>query len=218
MEIQSAFLSAVKRHRMCKTWEYVHLYGSRNKKKGIYIGHNTSTHVGLQVLLLLAGDVEMCPGPCQKCITYKRPMKNNQSAEKCFVCGQKFHLKCLVDQIEYGCERVYCRSCMVHKQVDPDIQTADNIYTDITTFLHARGLKLFHQDINGLAKIIRDIRLLLQETKQNIDISGVTETHLHKDIRDEEIKIEGHMFVRNDRKNGSGGGVWCFLVGKEERT
>ena len=141
----------------------------------------------------------------------KKPMKKNQNSEKCFVCGEKFHLKCLVDQIKYGCERVYCRVSVVDKQVNPDIQTEDNIYTDIATFLHARGLKLFHQNINGLAKKIGDIKLLFQETKHNIDIFGVTETHLHKDIRDEEVKIEGYTFVRNDRKNGSGGGVGCFI-------
>ena len=138
-------------------------------------------------------------------------MKINQSSEKCFACGQKFHLKCLVDQIEYGCERVSCRSCMVVKHVHTYIQTAENIYTDITKFLQSRGLKLFNQYINGLAKKNEDIKLLFRETKHNIDIFGVTETHLRKDIRDEEIKIEGYTFVRNDRKNASGGGVGCFI-------
>ncbi|XP_065071070.1 uncharacterized protein LOC135695815 [Rhopilema esculentum] len=181
------------------------------QEKGIHVLHNTRTHVGLQLLLLLAGDVEMCPGPCQKCITCKRPMRKNQSSDKCFACGQKLHLKCLVDQIENGCERVYCRSCLADKQVNPDIQMTENIYNDITTFLQSRGLKLFHQNINGLAKKIEDLKLLLQETKHNIDFFGVTETHLHKDIRDEESKIEGYEFLRNDRKNGSGGGVGCFI-------
>ena len=55
------------------------------------------------------------------------------------------------------------------------------------------------------------MQLLFQETKHKIDIFGFTETHLLKGIRDEEIKIEGYTFVRNDRKIGSGGGVGCFI-------
>ena len=195
----------VKNSRICASL-WVH-----KQEKGIHVRHNTRTHVCLQLLLRLAGDVEMCPGPCQKCITCKNPIRKNQSSEKCFACGQKFHLKCLVDQIEYGCERVYCRSCMVDKHANPDIQMAEDIYTDITKVLQSRGQKLFHQNINGLAKKIGDIKVLFQETKHKIDIFGFTETHLHNDIRDEEIKIEGYTFVRNDRKNGSGGGVGCFI-------
>ena len=55
------------------------------------------------------------------------------------------------------------------------------------------------------------MKLLLQETKHKIEILGVTEAHLHKNIMDEEIKIEGYTFVRKDRKSGLGGGVGCFI-------
>ena len=90
----------------------------------------------------------MCLGPCQKCMTCKKPMRKNQSSQKGFACGQMFHLKCLVDQIEYGCERVYCRSCMVDKQnvenawkifkgllksvIDKDVPLTKKKYKDVT--------------------------------------------------------------------------------------
>ena len=72
-------------------------------------------------------------------------------------------------------------------------------------------MKVFHLNINGIIKIISNVKLLLQETKHKIDILGVTKTHLHKNIMGEEITIEGYTFVRKDRKFGLGGGVGCFI-------
>eukprot|EP00794_Sanderia_malayensis_P000790 gene790-80_t len=50
----------------------------------------------------------------------------------------------------------------------------------------------------------------MQETAKAIQIFGVTETH-HKSIKDREIKINGYEIERNDRKQGSGGGVCDFI-------
>ena len=52
---------------------------------------------------------------------------------------------------------------------------------------------------------------MLEETAKGIQISGVTETHLIKSIKDTEIKIDGYEIVRSDRKQGSGGGVCVFI-------
>ena len=42
-------------------------------------------------------------------------------------------------------------------------------------------------------------------------IIGISETHLHKDIRDSEIEIPSFHVNRNDRKNGAGGGVAVYV-------
>ena len=55
------------------------------------------------------------------------------------------------------------------------------------------------------------IRIMLQETAKGIQIFGITETHLNKSIKDKEIKIDGYEIIRNDRKQGSGGGVCVFV-------
>ena len=52
---------------------------------------------------------------------------------------------------------------------------------------------------------------MLHETKRKIDILGLTETHLHHDIFDEEIAIDGYTFIRKDRKSSPGGGVGCYI-------
>ena len=72
-------------------------------------------------------------------------------------------------------------------------------------------MKVFHLNINEIMKKNSNLKLLLQETKQKVDILGVTDTHLHKNIMDEEIEIEGYTFVRKDQKSGLGGGDGCFI-------
>ena len=59
---------------------------------------------------------------------------------------------------------------MVDTRINPDNQSAESNHTDITTFLQARRLKLFHLNINGLAKKIDDVKVLLLERKNYIDI------------------------------------------------
>ena len=172
------------------------------------------------MLLLLAGDVELCPGPSRKCFTCSKTMRKKQSSDSCFHCGKNCHIKCLVDRIEYGHERLACHSCLhrnntttttaVHEE-SCDLSTANGPFTDIRNFLQTRGLKIFHQNINGLASKKNIVEALLRETKQNIDILGLSETHLNATIKDPVIEIEGYTFVREDRENGRGGGMGCYI-------
>ena len=96
---------------------------------------------------------------------------------------------------------------MVRKKASgTELDATKNVYKGISKFLQPRGMKLFHHNINGITKKVSNVKLLLQETKHKIDIFGVTETHLHKNIMDEEIKIEGYTFVRKDRISDLEGG------------
>ena len=71
----------VENSRICASiWAY-------KQEKGTFVGHNSQNHAGLQLLLLLAGDVEMCLGHSMKCFSRKKPIRKNQSSENCFICG-----------------------------------------------------------------------------------------------------------------------------------
>ena len=52
---------------------------------------------------------------------------------------------------------------------------------------------------------------MLQETNKNIQIYGITESHLHKNIQDPEVAISGYSFIRKDRAKGFGGGVGYYI-------
>ena len=150
-------------------------------ERGIHLSRNS--HSDLTMLLLLAGDVELCPGPSSKCYIYRKTMRENQSLECCFHCGNKSHIKCLVDKNEFGRERLFCHGCLQSNNcTTADLEgsckpsTAKGPFTDIKDFLQARGIKIFHQNINGLASKKDVVEALLRETKRNIHILGLTET------------------------------------------
>ena len=46
----------------------------------------------------------------------------------------------------------------------------------------------------------------------DIDILGLSETHLNKSIKDPVIEMDGYTYVREDRANGRGGGVGCYIL------
>ena len=52
---------------------------------------------------------------------------------------------------------------------------------------------------------------MLQEAEKGIQIFGISETHLNKSIKDNEVRIDGYNIVRKDRKQGPGGGVCIFI-------
>ena len=67
-----------------------------------------------------------------------------------------------------------------------------------------KGLKFGHLNVNGLVGKISEIRYLLRETK--FDILGVTESHLDKDVMNEDIFVDSYKIARSDRNNGKKGG------------
>ena len=44
------------------------------------------------------------------------------------------------------------------------------------------------------------IKIIIIDGK--IDILGISETHLHADIRTEEVSIDGYTYIRKDRNHG----------------
>ena len=119
-------------------------------------------------------------------------------------------MKCAFDKMVSNQDKFYRQQC-VHDQEqslnDSSSSNACNIvFGKLSDFLNTKGLAMFHQNINGLLGKLDNLRSMLHETKRKIDILGPTETHLHHDIFDEEIAINGYTFIHKDRKSGPGGG------------
>ena len=69
----------------------------------------------LTILLILAGDIETCPGPCLKCNCCSKTIRKNQAVGCCLICDNKHHMimKCLLDVVDIqGKEKLYCPSCV----------------------------------------------------------------------------------------------------------
>ena len=139
-----------------------HVYSAMWCESCVHPNLNLSPRLGLQItsrkgllllLLLMAGDIETCPGP------------------------------------------------------------TNPLFANIGNFVRNRGLKIFHQNVRGLHCFgkIEQLRLLMDETRKEIQIFGVTETHLNGDIADEEVSIPGYRLERKDRAKGSGGGVAIYM-------
>ena len=58
----------------------------------------------------------------------------------------------------------------------------DCLCPEFVGFSKKRGLKLIHQNINGLYEKINELRLFLSKTHKNIHIIGITETHCNDSI------------------------------------
>ena len=129
-----------------------------------------------------------------------------------FECNRLCHVKCLVDTDVSGCEVLFCSTCALSTQstAEPYIN-GDSIYERLKEFAKMRGLKIIHQNINGLIRKLGMIDILLKETDRAIDIFAITETHLSRDNKDGELNLDNYTFVRKDRETGIGGGVGCFI-------
>ena len=147
-----------------------------------------------------------------KCFSCNKTIRKNQSSETCILCESRCHLKCLVDAVDHGCEKLYCLDCVkINESQTNESSTLYTLYDGVKTFLQGRGLKIFHQNVNGLAQKIDMIEHLLKETNGKIDILGISETLLNDDIVQGEITVDGYTFIQNNRNTGPGGGVGCFI-------
>ena len=61
---------------------------------------------------------------------------------------------------------------------------------------------------------LHEIKFLRQAT--NFDVLAITETHLHKDITDNQISIDGYKIARKDRENTENNWGGCMIYFKEK--
>jgi exonuclease III len=160
----------------------------------------------VKLLVILAGDIEINPGPRFTCITCAKDIRRNQLKAKFKTCCEYFHAKCMIENFD---EDLYCRVC--HIQPEETGQTKKYCYKELQWLITNRGLKILHQNVNGLLSKINAIRWLLDSQNKTIHIFGITESKLDLSISDTEIRIDGYTGVRYDRKNGAGGGVYVYI-------
>ena len=128
----------------------------------------------LKILLIISGDIELCPGPCSKCNVCGKGIRKNQSCVSCSGCTDKYHLKCLSFTIKNSSDKFYCNSCYTPEAPNSIQGAKAHIYDDLKLFLKSNGMKIFHQNVNGLFRKLYDIKILLQETQKEIHILGIT--------------------------------------------
>ena len=122
----------------------------------------------LKLLVILAGDIELNPGPCVTCTTCAKKIKRIQIKAKCKTCGVYYHAKCMKEN--FG-EDIYCRLCYIYPEESQ--YTNNDCYNELRSLMINRGLKILHQNVNGLLSKIDAIRLLCGSQNKNIHVFGV---------------------------------------------
>ena len=103
----------------------------------------------------------------------RKTIRRNQTAHKCYSCNNLYHLKCLVDKIVENKERLYCTECT---PVDPEF-IINALDPEICSFLGKRGLKILHQNVNGIYGKLDSIKSFLSDIKNTAQIFCFSETH-----------------------------------------
>ncbi len=111
----------------------------------------------LRMLLLLAGDVELCPGPKRSCQACWKTIRKNQNSGTCVSCHKDFHLKCMKDELQNNKEQFYCNVCFVNTDQEDEL-SANYDGGVLNTFMKKRGLKMFHQNVNGIMNKLDQVK------------------------------------------------------------
>jgi exonuclease III len=83
----------------------------------------------------------------------------------------------------------------------------------LDSFMISRGMKIFHHNIWGLFNNMLGLQELFDRHK-TIDIMTLSEMHIvdgQYDDNESLFQIPGYVFIKRNRKNGSGGGVAMFI-------
>ncbi len=87
------------------------------------------------------------------CINCTKTTRKNQSTGTCSNCNTQVHTKCLIDRFDNGTEKLYCSMCYVNN--DQSTTSSDESgYEDLNKFMKAKGLNIFHQNVNDLTNKI----------------------------------------------------------------
>ena len=102
----------------------------------------------------------------------------------------------------------------IGQETDMEEGLNEDCYSELNNNLNVNGLKVGHIDVNGLFNKLHEIKFLLQGT--NVDALAITEAHLHKDITDDQISIEGYKIARKNSENAENNWGGCKIYFKEE--
>ena len=171
----------------------------------------------IQLILLLCGDIETCPGPVLKCRSCSKTIRRTQSRATCTRCNEFLHLKCLTQHMNEN----LCLSCLsfpdhgntaVHGDADSINTNLSYEIPELTELQRTPGLKILHQNIRGILSHIDSIYHLMENFK-NIHIFSLSETHLTS--QDEaQVKIPGFHYINKPRQSRTekGGGVGAYVA------
>jgi hypothetical protein len=153
----------------------------------------------LQILLILAGDVELCPGPRMRCGDCKKCFRRNADKVSCTTCNNVFHLRCLCNDI--------CRTCLTNG--GSEIHPEEYRLPELERLSNTRGFKILHQNIRGLFGK-KDIVSQILATNI-INIFCVSETFITSDTPACCVNITGYSYEKKCRLKGSGGGIGVYI-------
>ena len=126
---------------------------------------------------------------------------------KCLSCSNYFHIRCFKS---VNSEKV-CFDCLPENiGCDAFIQHLNRICPELENLTKIKGLKVLHMNIRGLVTNFTKFYEIF-ESFRNIDIFGVTETHLQKDVV-HNIKIPGYVYINKPWVKGIGGGVGVYIL------
>ena len=127
---------------MSSIWDYKQEHGRMLRPK-----HD------LRMLLILAGDIELCPGPAMKCGSCLKTIRKSQMQSKCDTCKTTYHSKCIIDRLNDTTESYICNWCDIEST--PDFSNGisnDNDHDSLTYSGLKQDLKTRgpHQNVNGI--------------------------------------------------------------------
>ena len=144
-------------------------------------------------MLLSSGDIEENPGPSPKCVACSKILRKNQSKITCSRCTNDFHVQCFPDDNR----EMLCTPCLLvsKPQIEKRIleQISQRKLPELQKLITQKGLKILHQNIRGILSKKSFICALFQNFK-NIDILGLTETHLNNSNKNT-LEIPGYKFL-----------------------
>ena len=165
----------------------------------------------------MLGDISTNPGPVKHpCVVCSKAVASNHRAIICDDCGKWCHIgpKCgkvkIKDYNEYIGKDDLKWICPKCRNQENEANEED-MFDTLNGLMNFKGLKVAHINCRGLVSKITEITLLLEQCK--MDILGITETHLNKNVKDEEVNITNYHMLRLDRKNKGGGG--CLIYHRE---
>ena len=165
----------------------------------------------LQILILLCGDIETCPGPAIKCGSCMKTVRKNQSRICCTSCKLLHHIKCMDDETEALCRSCLSKSFEVEDHTEELTTENQQQYKlpELTELLARKGLKILHQNIRGLLAHKQNLCHILGDFK-GIHILSLSETHLAAD-EEAQAQISGYDFLGKPRTSGQGGGAGIYI-------
>ena len=74
-----------------------------------------------------------------------------------------------------------------------------------------KGFKVAHYNINHLEPKINQLRYLIFNEWNTLDVLGVSETFLNSTYNDSEVNVDGYSILRKDRQHKCGGGLVVYI-------